>query len=103
MGYKNDVYCRNITIKDIKECFQRSDLITNNLLDSVELTLLIGDEWIPADILGSKKTEKLVVQYDDDRQDPFGLLKADANAFQSNRKYTKSLKLRNFNSSQLDL
>ncbi len=52
----NTVTCEKVTIQDIKAFFQRTDLIDNNPLRSINLTLLRGDEFIPADILGNKKT-----------------------------------------------
>jgi len=66
------------------------------------LTLLRGDEFIPADILGDKKTEFLMIQCNYDDQDPVALLKVDVNAFQSTKHYTKFVSLRNIDSSQLD-
>jgi len=62
----------------------------------------MGDEWIPADILGNKKTEELNIYYDWN-QSPNAILKVDVNAFQSTKNYTKSLKFSNIFSSQLDL
>jgi len=92
-----------VPIDTIKEFFRMTDLIiNNNTLSSVELTLLEGDEWIPSDILGSKKTEELRIQclfYNHG----LTLLKVDVNAFQSTKNYTKTLTLLTFNSSQLYL
>jgi len=71
-------------------------------LDSTELTLFLGDEWIPADILGEIETEKLVIEYrGEDTYLP--VLKVNINAFQSTQHSTKTLKLINFNISQLNM
>ena len=99
----DEVQCENVPIENIKAFFQMNDTsITNNLFDSIRLILRSGDESIPADILGNKKTEELVIRYEY-REDPIALLKVDVNAFQSTKNTTKSLELRNFDSSQLDL
>jgi len=94
----NTVTCVKVSILDIKAFFQRTDLIDNNPLRSINVTLLRGDEFIPADILGNKKTEKIIIQCDDDSS-----LKIDANAFQSTKNYTITLALVNFDTNQLDL
>lgn len=67
--------------------FQRTDLLKNNLLDIVVLTLLREEELIPADILDNKKTKIVYIQYDGP-QGLVGLLKVDANAFQRTKNYT---------------
>ena len=71
----DSVTCKNVPI-DNKEFFRGAHLVTAYLLTSIEFTLLEGEEWIPAQILDNKKTEKLIIQYDD-RQGPVGLLQVD--------------------------
>ena len=99
----NEVNCEEVSNENIKEFFQRTDLIINEkLLHAVNIDLLSEDEIVPADILDNKKTENLVIRYDYTRH-PNALLKVDVNAFQSTKNYTKTLILTNFNSSQLYL
>jgi len=110
-GYENDcifsalqVNCENTPIKGIKEFFKKTDLITNNLLDSITLTILSGDEFMSGNILGNAKTAKLEINYDHNIcHDHVPLLKLDVNAFQSTKNHTTQLILKNFNSQQLDL
>jgi len=72
-------------------------------LDSINLTLRYGDEFIPENILGYKKTAKLEINYEDNVcQDQFSLLKVNENAFQNTENCVESLELRNFDSSHLD-
>jgi len=71
-------------------------------LDSIELTLLSENEWIPADILGNIEAKRLVIKYDD-RQYQIALINVNLNAFQSTKNSTKTLKLINYDSSQLYL
>ena len=95
-----NVECENVPMKNIKEFFQGTDLVTDNLFRSIKLTLLDEDELIPENILGNKKTEKLVIEYNYGSNQ---VIKVDVNAFQSTKYYTKTLELKNIDSSQLDL
>ncbi len=108
-GYKNKckystgkIDCENVHIKDIKEFFKQTDNLTSNLLDSIKLTLLPGDEFIPENILGNKTTKELEINYDYICQDRFPSLKVDVNAFQSTKNQTKDTTFKNFGG-QLDL
>jgi len=87
-------------MKNIREFFQRTDLVTDNLFHSIKLTLLGEDELIPENILGNKKTEQLMIKHNDGSN---RVIKVDVNAFQSTKYYTKILELKNIDSSQLDL
>jgi len=95
-----NVECEKVPMKNIKEFFQRTHLVTDNQFRSIKLSLLNGDELIPANILGNKKTEKLVIEYNDGSNH---VIKVDVNAFQSTKYYTNTLELKNIDSSQLDL
>jgi len=87
-------------MKNIREFFQRTDLVTDNLFHSIKLTLLDEDELIPENILGNNKAKELAIQYNDRSNQ---VIKVDVNAFQSTKYYTKTLQLKNMDSSQLDL
>lgn len=93
---RNEVKCEEVPLEKVKQFFQRTDLFADSLiLRSVHLTLPVGDDLIPADILGNKTTEELAIDgYNNIQREPIALLRVDVNAFQSSKNYTKSLRLR---------